>query len=255
MIDLIKAKETFKKYVNNYDINDPKIELKITHTFRVMDDSLKIATSIPRQDEENIKLAELIGLLHDIGRFEQVRIYHMFEDRKSVDHGNLGVEILKKDNFISEFCEDSKYYDTIFKAIHNHNKFRIEENISGEQLIQCKIIRDADKVDILNSMQNRNFKILYTRDDIGNEDLTEIIYQNIIDGELPLRSNIKTDLDDYITMMSFIYDIYYKESFKILKENNYMNVLLDRVDTEKNHEKISNIRKAVNDYIDKKINE
>ena len=36
----------------------------------------------------------LIGLLHDIGRFEQVKVYDTFSDIDSIDHADYGVEIL-----------------------------------------------------------------------------------------------------------------------------------------------------------------
>ena len=70
MIDLTKAKMAFKKYVSNYDITDPNVELKIEHTYRVADVALEVSKAIG-ENEENQQLAELIGILHDIGRFEQ----------------------------------------------------------------------------------------------------------------------------------------------------------------------------------------
>jgi hypothetical protein len=40
------------------------------------------------------RLAEAIGLCHDVGRFRQVTVYRTFRDHDSVDHGRLGVEEL-----------------------------------------------------------------------------------------------------------------------------------------------------------------
>ena len=62
----------------------------------------------------------------------------------------LGLEILKENNFIRKFCSEEKYYDIIFSAIENHNKYKIDKTLEGEKLLQAKIIRDADKIDILN---------------------------------------------------------------------------------------------------------
>ena len=59
--------------------------------------SLSIASSIGL-NEEKINLAKLIGLLHDIARFEQYTRYQTFRDIESIDHGNLGAEILQQDN-------------------------------------------------------------------------------------------------------------------------------------------------------------
>ena len=73
MIDINKAKSEFMEYVKNYDQDNPRIVLKISHSFRVMEQSKKIAESI-NLDEEQIELATLIGLLHDIARFEQMKV-------------------------------------------------------------------------------------------------------------------------------------------------------------------------------------
>ena len=61
MIDLKKAKLVFNEYVNNYDQNDDKVILKISHTYRVMERCQEIAASL-NLDDENIQLAGLIGL-------------------------------------------------------------------------------------------------------------------------------------------------------------------------------------------------
>lgn len=69
-----------------------------------------------------MELAELIGLLHDIGRFEQIKRYNTFIDKNSINHGQLGVKILFDDNQIRRFIKDSKYDDIIKTAILNHNR-------------------------------------------------------------------------------------------------------------------------------------
>ena len=95
MIDLEKAKNEFINYTNNYDSNNPHIVSKIGHTFRVMEWSRRIAESLDLS-QEDIELASLIGLLHDLARFEQRRLYNTFADCKSIDHGDLAVTILEE---------------------------------------------------------------------------------------------------------------------------------------------------------------
>ena len=99
MIDITKAKKAFKEYVKNYDIENPKIKLKIAHIERTSEVARKMAESLELQ-KEDIELAELIGLLHDIGRFEQVRKYNTFVDHLSENHAKIGVDILFKDGLI-----------------------------------------------------------------------------------------------------------------------------------------------------------
>ena len=128
MIDLKKVKLVFNEYVNNYDQNDDKVILKISHTYRVMERCQEIAASL-NLDDENIQLAGLIGLLHDIGRFEQLKRYQSFIDSQTIDHANLGVTILFDDNLIEKFEIDKKYYPIIKTAIYNHNKYEIETGL------------------------------------------------------------------------------------------------------------------------------
>ena len=85
--------EEFTKYVNNYDMNDENIRLKYNHSIRVMELSRKYAQILGFNDED-IYLATLIGLLHDIGRFEQLKVYHSYNDRETIDHAEYGIEQL-----------------------------------------------------------------------------------------------------------------------------------------------------------------
>ena len=72
MIDIENAKEEFLKYRDLFDKENENIERKYVHTLNVMDLSEIIATSL-NLNEEEIKLAKLIALLHDIARFEEYK--------------------------------------------------------------------------------------------------------------------------------------------------------------------------------------
>ena len=84
-MNIKNARIEFKNYVKNYNPQDPKIALKISHIERVSQKAKELAISL-NLSQEDINLAELIGLLHDIGRFEQIRIYNTFMDKDSVNH-------------------------------------------------------------------------------------------------------------------------------------------------------------------------
>ena len=145
MIDIEKAKKAFIKYTENYDLKVEAIERKQKHSLRVMELSTKIATELKLSQDE-INLATLIGLLHDIARFEQYTQYKTYRDVDSFDHGDYGVKILNEDirNYI-----DTDEYDKIIKcAVKNHNKYKIEEGLSEKERLFCKIVRDTDKLDI-----------------------------------------------------------------------------------------------------------
>lgn len=111
-INITKAKEAFKEYVKNYDPEEGRVKVKISHIERVANLARKMAEEL-NLSEEDIQLAELIGLLHDIGRFEQIRLYHTFVDRKSVNHGELGAKILFEDGLIRNFIETDEFDEII----------------------------------------------------------------------------------------------------------------------------------------------
>lgn len=70
MIDFNKARIAFKNYVAHYDPSQDLIRLKIVHTYAVMDLTKRLCDAL-HVTEKQTSLAMLIGLLHDIGRFEQ----------------------------------------------------------------------------------------------------------------------------------------------------------------------------------------
>ena len=116
MLDLNKCKKEFLEYIKNYDEDEVNINLKIYHSLRVMEISKQIAKNVCKDDEE-VEIAALIGLLHDIARFEQVTIYKTFNDLRSIDHGDLGSKILQKDNYLRKYIDSSGYDEIILKAI------------------------------------------------------------------------------------------------------------------------------------------
>lgn len=67
MNELVKV---FDNYVKNYDMNDSSINRKYYHTFRVIENIKKLAKSLNLPDED-IELASVIALFHDIARFRQ----------------------------------------------------------------------------------------------------------------------------------------------------------------------------------------
>ena len=92
-IDRAGALAAFNDYASGYELGDVKIRLKYDHMLRVASRCAAIAES-ERECELPTDLAWLIGLVHDIGRFEQVRRYGTFVDSKSIDHAALSAELL-----------------------------------------------------------------------------------------------------------------------------------------------------------------
>lgn len=252
MIDLVEAKEQFENYVENYDSKNPKIDRKVKHSYRVIDVAEEIANSL-NLSEEDVKLAKLIALLHDIGRFEQIRIYDTFSDKESVDHANLGVEILFNNNLIRKFIRENEFDEIIYKAIKNHNKYKIEEGLNNRELLHAKIIRDADKTDIYEVFireieQNEN--ALFDFEELPKQKISEKVLQAIKAKKLVNSLDIRTDMDKYIKNLAFVFDYNYKKGLEIVKERKYIKKLINRVKNNDNEKVLNEMNNIINNFID-----
>ena len=244
MIDIEICKNLFCEYVKTYDMNNPKIFLKEKHTFRVMEFCEKIAKSLNLSDDD-IKLSMLIGLLHDIGRFEQVKVYDTFSDLDSIDHADYGVEILKKDNFIEQFVSDKKIQELVLIAVKNHNKYSIEDGLDDRTMMFCKIIRDADKLDIFNIFINEDLRIEKTGSCISEE-----TYNQLINMHLLSEKYIKTKIDYYLKHIGMFFDLNYEYSFNYVIENKLNEKIIDNIIKNHEHEreKLTNIKNKLCEF-------
>lgn len=256
MIDILKAKQYFKEYISNYDINNPKINLKVIHIYNVAENARKIANILGLSKEEQ-DLAELIGLLHDIGRFEQIRLYNTFSDKMSIDHGQKSVEVLFGDNYIRKFVQDNSNDPIIYKAINNHNKLEIEKGLSEKEMLHCKIIRDADNLDIYRGLLEQKIEDFgfFGSKDISKEILSEDFFQEFKKEKVLNYGETKTDMDVMVAIIAHIYALNFKETLKIIKEKEYINKFIKRLNCQdkETKEKMNEIEKISMEYIERKI--
>ncbi len=257
MIDFRKAQEYFKKYLSSYDLNDGMIQLKIKHTYGVVSLSEYIAKDL-NLSEEDVDLAKLIALLHDIARFEQAKKYGDYRDYKNVDHADLAVKILFEDNLIRNFIEEDIYDSIILKSIKNHNKLQIEKGLSERELLHAKIIRDADKTDNFRVKASDRFEDIFnsSKERLENDIITEKIYNDFMSNRIIISKERKTDMDCWISYIAFIFDYNFLSGLKYIKEKNYINILVDRIDYKisDTKNKMEEIRKHAINYIDGKLN-
>lgn len=258
MIDIEKASRVFKEYVKPYDMNNGKIAIKVKHTYKTVDVAKKIAEDLGLNNEQ-VLVSKLIALLHDIGRFEQLRIYNTFRDKDSIDHAELGIKILFEDGLIRKFISDTKYDDIIYKAIKNHNKFKIEDGLNDEELLQAKVIRDADKTDIFRVFVEdieTNKGVLYNYEELSKQIVSPNIMNDFEHYKQSNRDNFTRDIDNYINIIAFIFDYNFITGLKIIKENNYIERTMKPIciyeDTKEQMQKIIEIaNKYINERIEK----
>ena len=227
---LENAIKVFNNYVSSYDKKKKEINLKYNHSLAVMELMGELAYRLDLSKEE-IKLAKLIGLLHDIGRFEQFKQHDSFSDKK-LDHAEYGADYLFKENHIRDFINDDKYDSIIEKAIRNHNKFVIESGLNDKELLFSKMIRDMDKVDIYKQIAS-NYEMEFNADEVSQDVLTDFRDEKNI--EIKKR---KTNSDAVLIQLSFIYDINFNESYDILVNTDNFDLYLSMIEVREDSEKL-----------------
>ena len=222
------VKQRFSDYVSDYDVTNPKIKLKIDHTFRVAEISREIAKSL-KLGEEDISLAWLIGMLHDVGRFEQVKKYNTFIDAESENHAHLGCDILFGEGEIRNYIKDSSKDELIRTAIYYHSDYRLPENLDDRTGMFANILRDADKIDIIRVQIDTPLEDIYnvTTAELKNDIVSEQVMKAFYEKHAVLRSIKKTSVDNVVGHISLIFELVYPKSLQIVKEEGYIYTLMN----------------------------
>jgi len=259
MIDIKLAKLAFKKFLKKYqDDEQLGLNLKIVHTYQVMENARMIANSLGLSDEDTM-LAELIGLLHDIGRFEELTFFKKFDSVK-FNHAAFGVKMLFEDGLIRNFIVDDKYDDIIRVAVFNHNKLEIEAGLNEKSMLFAKIIRDADKLDNFRVKRDEKIQaifpgILKSEREIEESELSDKVYESVKMNRCVSLSDRITVLDYWVCVLAFVFDLNFRFTFQEVKENNYINDLIDRFNYSNaiTKKRMEDVRKIINDYIESRI--
>jgi hypothetical protein len=207
------------------------IDLKIVHTAHVVSNAAEIAAA-EGLDRGQVRIARAVALLHDVGRFPQYHHYRTFRDRDSVDHGALSAEIAAR-GVLDGFPTGDR--QIILQAVRFHNSFRLPSDLEGEALLQLRLIRDADKLDIWRVFleyyglpsQERSPTV-----GLGFPDLPGVsssVLQTVRRGEMVDLSTVRTLNDFKLLQLSWVYDLNFPASFRMLKRRNRIRDLADTI--------------------------
>lgn len=260
-IDRKRAKEAFERYVEPYDAANPRIALKVDHTLRVADIAARIAreTGFPQAGQD---LAWLCGLLHDIGRFEQLRRWDTFSDRASASHAEIGVDVLfngaaglSAQNFgapvtdeevlaadaafaeharqagtIRAFIEDDMADDIIRAAVGYHNAFELPDNLDVRTRAIADVVRDADKIDILRVTCTDTVKTVLgvSEDELLSSEVSEAVEDTFFEHRTVLRAERETPADYLVSLACFTYGLVYPASLQIALEQGFVFMPFER---------------------------
>ena len=249
------AKDVFEEYLDGYDREDEKIKLKIIHTYGVVESAREIGQRM-HLNEEDQQLAELIALLHDIGRFEQLRLYDSFSP-DTMDHAAFGAQLLfeGENPMISRFLEDRQYDEIIRIAIARHSDFKLDGIQDERTLFHAKMIRDADKLDNcrVKLVDSVEAMIGVQKEQAGEGRISPKVWESCLKKEAVLSQNRVTSVDYWVSYVAQYYDLNFKETWQIMKEKYYISRIIKRLDykDEDTREKMEILDRQMNAHLEK----
>jgi HD superfamily phosphohydrolase YqeK len=206
------------------------LQLKLDHSRRVAAECRTIASELGWQDDDR-RMAEVIGILHDIGRFPQFAKYRTFFDPASLNHGECGYNTMRA-SVALRGCEPSEA-SHILDSIRYHNRRCIPDTVEPLNLPFLKLIRDADKLDILfvvnDTIRNKRYKdypeimLNITLDGPPTPELIREIY----DTGSGRYENVRTLADMNLMRLSWVYDMNYKQTFHRLQDRHLLEDMYD----------------------------
>ena len=249
--------ELFNAYVESFSkLTEEQIRnfsIKQNHSVRVAENSALIAEKLELPENEK-QVAQIAAIFHDIGRFEQLVKYNSFNDLVSVDHAELAVEILKKQQFLEQLdCEEK---DVICTAILAHNKLDLPKKLTEQELLHARLLRDADKLDILKVLSDyystRNSKPNHTLtwDLPKGTQVSESVAKEVLAGKMVSKKNVASELDAKILQLSWIFDLNFKVSVRYLLEKRYLEKIYESMSKS---DRIIDIYRKVKVFAENKI--
>lgn len=228
-IDYDAARDVFENYLDSYDRENDKVRLKIVHTYGVVKQSTEIAGRMGL-GEEDTSLARIIALLHDIGRFEQLKRYDSFMP-DTMDHASFGVQILFREGMIRQFVPEDTWDGIIETAIARHSDFVLEGAADERTLLHARIIRDADKLDNCRVKLADDLMTFMGADagEIGSAVISEKIRKDALEGKSILSADRVTLIDYWVSYLAYFYDLNFRESLDIAEENDYVRRIIHRI--------------------------
>lgn len=244
--EFITIKRWVEGFIKNYlekasdgDVRE-NLALKAEHTFRVEENILRISEALGLS-EGDIYLARTIALCHDLGRFPQYLQYRTFRDGESVNHGLLSARIVEESGILQGLSEQDR--KLLLESIKFHNALNLPmpSGMEGSELkvqehpisLFAGLIRDADKLDIWRIF-SEYFRTPCEKRSEGTvlglpdtEGLSEEVLSAIREKTIAHLRYVKNQNDFRLLQLSWVFDLNFRESFRILKEKDYLSVIGD----------------------------
>jgi len=256
--DLTDFRKWFTDYTNAFHSENKEdqknLMLKIEHTHNVCLNMIEISKRLTL-DDNSVRLAETVALFHDIGRFPQYAEYKTFRDADSKNHGLLGVKTLVSENVLQALPENEQ--KLILNSVKFHNAYAIPSIQSSEEIFFLKLIRDADKIDI--------FRVFIEFYESPQEDRASATAFGVPDTheysremlsclarkQIASYSQIKTENDFRLMKLSWVYDLHFDASIRLIHNKNYIHNLISKLPQT---DEIQSAMAILKDYISERLN-
>lgn len=230
--------ERFRRWFEDYSsrfLGDDEyvnihIRLKQDHTKKTCEEILFLADQLAL-DESQRRLAEVIALFHDVGRFPQFAKYRTYKDPLSVDHCRLGVEVLTQEGVLDSLRREERQW--VEMAVDHHGRKSLPSSLRGQALLFAKLIRDADKLDIYRIVLT-NYRAFYHEparfsfevelpDEPG---CTPGVLDAVLNARLVNYEDLRTMNDMKLCQLGWVYDINFAAALERLRQRGYIEELL-----------------------------
>ena len=217
---LLQLEEWMARYIKSFynpkDSIQRMILAKEEHTARVRAICRELALFL-RLSPEDMALAEIMGLLHDTGRFRQFTIYQTFNDAISEDHAELGLRVIAEAKLLRPLPEEAR--ELVIFAIRNHNKKAIAETADPRRLFFARFLRDVDKLDIYRVLE----PFLAPSDGSG---ISPDFLAKFATGEQVDYTMIRTLDDRKLVRLMWIYDVNFAWVLQRIVERGYIDKII-----------------------------
>jgi len=230
---LDKIKTWFEEYSNSFSSGisefNQLMQLKIEHSKYVSHNCRTLAEEL-KWAEDEIITAEILGLLHDVGRFSQFLEFGTFIDDDSVNHGDRGYEVIQNTNIL--LAIPLKDRQSVLDGIHYHNSKEYPPFIPSNSLRFIKLVCDADKLDkfrvigetIQNKTLNRYTVTAYTIQSSGS--INPRALEKIRKKKKITKKHILSEADFYLMHLSLVFDIQYTPTFKRISNSKILEQII-----------------------------
>lgn len=246
--------EFTNRFLGGDEYVDANLRLKQEHTRRTCQESLFLARELGLDDNQT-RIAELIALFHDIGRFPQFAQYRTYNDPRSVDHCRLGVEVLRREGVLEVLAGDERQW--VETAVEHHGRKTLPADLNGQTLLQAKIIRDADKLDIFRVVVDGYRRLRDDPDSLLLEielpdvpEHTPEVLDAVLAGRLIDYTKLRTLTDMKLCQLDWVYDLNFAASLRRVRQRGYLEDIFEFLP---GGAEMQRVQQKIQDYVDLRL--